>query len=119
MPQLPWYEDGLRFQCLGCGQCCTGEPGYVWVDDAEIAALAAALNVDVDQFERSYVRRVGKKKSLVELPGGDCVFFDPPRPALFALRRPAHPMPHLALLALQRPLAGCVGRNVPRLPRKW
>ncbi len=72
----PLDEDGLRFQCLGCGQCCTGEPGYVWVDAAEIAALAAALKLDVDQFERSYVRRVGRKKSLIELPGGDCVFFD-------------------------------------------
>jgi uncharacterized protein len=75
-PKLPWYDDGLRFQCTACGQCCTGEPGFVWVDDAEIAALAAALKMDVDKFEKSYVRRVGKKKSLVELTGGDCVFFD-------------------------------------------
>ena len=36
----PWYADGLRFACTQCGNCCTGEPGFVWVNDAEIAAIA-------------------------------------------------------------------------------
>lgn len=71
-----WYRDGLRFQCTGCGDCCTGAPGYVWVDEEEIAALAAHLQVEVEEFERKYVRRVGRRKSLIELAGGDCVFFD-------------------------------------------
>ena len=39
----PWYSDGLKFDCTGCGDCCTGDPGYVWVSRAEIEALAAAL----------------------------------------------------------------------------
>ncbi|MCH7752933.1 MAG: YkgJ family cysteine cluster protein, partial [Planctomycetes bacterium] len=39
----PWYQDGLRFKCTGCGNCCTGSPGYVWVNQAEINALAAHL----------------------------------------------------------------------------
>jgi Fe-S-cluster containining protein len=76
MPAKSWYEDGLRFRCLGCGRCCIGEPGFVWVDAAEIAVLAAALHMETGQFEEAFVRSVGKKKSLVELPDGDCVFFD-------------------------------------------
>ena len=36
----PWYRDGLAFTCTRCGACCTGAPGYVWVDADEIAALA-------------------------------------------------------------------------------
>jgi uncharacterized protein len=72
----PWYHEGLRFHCVGCGGCCTGEPGYVWVNKAEIAALAAAVGTDIEQFEKECVRWVGMRKSLVELPGGDCVFFD-------------------------------------------
>ncbi|MGA2033421.1 MAG: YkgJ family cysteine cluster protein [Thermoguttaceae bacterium] len=75
-PNEPWYQKGLRFQCAQCGDCCTGAPGYVWVDKAEIAALAAALQLDVGPFESRYVRRVGRRKSLIELAGGDCVFFD-------------------------------------------
>jgi Fe-S-cluster containining protein len=43
---------------------------------AEIEGLAAALGVDVTQFEQQFVRRVGRRKSLVELLNGDCVLFD-------------------------------------------
>ncbi|HWC91004.1 MAG TPA: YkgJ family cysteine cluster protein [Pirellulales bacterium] len=72
----PWYGDGLRFQCTQCGNCCTGAPGYVWVNRDEIAALAKRLDLSDDEFQRQYVRRVGARLSLVEYPNGDCVFFD-------------------------------------------
>lgn len=72
----PWYQDGLRFTCTQCGDCCTGAPGFVWVNKEEIGAMAKALKVDVEFFEKHYVRLVGIRKSLVELPNGDCVFFD-------------------------------------------
>ncbi len=71
----PWYRDGLKFKCTGCGDCCTGAPGFVWVTNAEIAALAAAIGIDAAEFERRYVRKVGIRKSLKEWSNGDCVFF--------------------------------------------
>jgi Fe-S-cluster containining protein len=74
--QEPWFKDGLRFRCTQCGECCSGAPGYVWVNQEEIVALAARLGLDVDEFARRYTRRVGVRRSLVELPGGDCVFLD-------------------------------------------
>lgn len=73
----PWYKDGLRFKCTGCGDCCTGAPGYVWVNKADIAALAEETQLSVAAFERTYVRQVGVRKSLREYADGDCVFFDP------------------------------------------
>jgi Fe-S-cluster containining protein len=77
MADQPWYSAGLRFECTQCGDCCTGAPGFVWVNDAEIAALAALVGEpDVEQFEDKYVRKVGIRKSLREFPNGDCVFFD-------------------------------------------
>ena len=76
MSKTPWYRDGLRFKCTGCGDCCTGAPGYVWVTNDEIATLADGIQVEVEFFEKNYVRRVGIRKSLVEFPNGDCVFFD-------------------------------------------
>ena len=76
-PALPWYAEGLKFKCTGCGDCCTGAPGYVWVNKQEIADLATALGFDdVLKFEDKYVRKIGIRKSLVEFPNGDCVFFD-------------------------------------------
>ena len=76
MVELPWYHAGLRFTCTQCGQCCTGAPGFVWVNEEEIAALARLSDLDVEAFEYRYVRRVGARKSLREFPNGDCVFFD-------------------------------------------
>jgi len=72
----PWYKDGLQFQCTGCGDCCTGAAGYVWVNKAEIAGLAAETGLDVAEFEARYVRQIGIRKSLHEEANGDCVFFD-------------------------------------------
>ena len=72
----PWYEKGLRFQCTQCGDCCTGAPGFVWVNKAEIAALAELVGEDVASFEEQYVRNIGIRKSLQEFSNGDCVFFD-------------------------------------------
>jgi uncharacterized protein len=72
----PWYQAGLAFQCTGCGDCCTGEPGYVWVIQSEIDALATALGIDAAAFQAKFVRQVGQRKSLIERANGDCVFFD-------------------------------------------
>jgi Fe-S-cluster containining protein len=71
-----WYRDGLAFECTRCGACCTGAPGYVWVDEAQIARLAEFVGLTPEQFSRRYVRLVGDALSLIERPGGDCVFWD-------------------------------------------
>ena len=79
MSEQPWYQEGLRFRCTGCGNCCTGGPGFVWVNQAEIEALAHAIGeTDLNRFEKKYVCKIGIRKSLKELPESnwDCVFFD-------------------------------------------
>lgn len=76
MNDSPWFKDGLRFKCTQCGNCCTGAPGFVWVNKSEIAALALRFGLSVADFEQTYVREVGVRKSLVEFENGDCVFFD-------------------------------------------
>jgi Fe-S-cluster containining protein len=72
----PWYREGLAFACTRCGACCTGAPGYVWVIPEEIARLAEHRGEEVDDFSRKFVRRVGNRFSLIERPGGDCIFWD-------------------------------------------
>ena len=77
----PWYEDGLRFRCTVCGNCCTGPPGYVWVTDAEVAKLAQSLKLEDTEFRQKYVRKVGHRLSLNEQRRAngnyDCVFLKP------------------------------------------
>jgi Fe-S-cluster containining protein len=68
----PWYRDGLRFTCTQCGNCCSGDPGYVWLSGKEAKRIAACLGIEPDAFKKQHVRRVGLRYSLKELPNGDC-----------------------------------------------
>ena len=69
-----WYQKGLRFQCQpGCANCCGGDPGDVWVDDQEKAAIAAFMQLALKAFSRKYVRKVADGDSLREKRNGDCV----------------------------------------------
>ena len=72
----PWYQDGLRFQCTRCGHCCTGAPGYVWVNDAEMRAIAAFLGDPLEQATALNSRLASRGRTLREKANGDCVFYD-------------------------------------------
>ena len=72
----PWYDDGLRFTCTRCGHCCTGEPGFVWVNDDEVAAIAAARGEMVEEVIALHTRLANGRRTLREKVNGDCVFFE-------------------------------------------
>lgn len=72
----PWYRDGLHFTCTQCGNCCTGAPGVVWVDDEEIAAIAEFLDKPLGEIRLFHTRPVRGRVSLTEFANGDCTFFD-------------------------------------------
>jgi Fe-S-cluster containining protein len=70
-----WFNDGLRFECTGCGRCCTGGNGYVWVSEREVSRLAAHFEISLDDFGRRYLRRIGDRYALLEsVRDGACVF---------------------------------------------
>jgi uncharacterized protein len=74
--QEPWYQDGLRFTCTRCGACCTGEPGYVWVNEEEIAAIAELRGEPIEEVRALYTRKTPRGATLREQANGDCVFYD-------------------------------------------
>jgi Fe-S-cluster containining protein len=74
-PLEPWFNDGLRFKCTGCGKCCTGSPGYVYLSEKDISALAMHHNLAREEFLRKYTRYVDGQYALLEEPVTyDCVF---------------------------------------------
>lgn len=70
----PWYADGLRFRCTQCGNCCSGSPGYVWLNHQDMINIAEYLRMPLDHFTQTYVRRVKNDYSLKERHNYDCVF---------------------------------------------
>jgi Fe-S-cluster containining protein len=86
MSEKPWYHNGLNFKCTGCGQCCTGSPGYVWVNEKEIEAIANHLNISKDEFMKTHVRHVDGKYSLKEKSKYDCIFLKDNRCTIYSVR---------------------------------
>ena len=76
MSQQPWYKDGLHFTCTGCGNCCTGDPGVVWVNDDDIEQIAKHLDKSIGEIRLFHSRLVGSRTTLTEFANGDCTFFD-------------------------------------------
>ncbi len=73
--KLAWYKDGLRFGCTGCGKCCTGFPGRVWITPLEIKKLAKLLELDETEFLKKYTRTIDGRPALKEhMTTYDCVF---------------------------------------------
>lgn len=85
----PWYQDGLRFKCTGCGKCCTGSPGYVWISPEETLAMAEQLKITAEEFIKKYTRLVGGRLALLERRKGndyDCIFLEGKRCNVYEAR---------------------------------
>ncbi len=84
---MSWYKDGLRFKCTGCGDCCTGAPGHVWVTEKEIVGMAETFKITPEAFSKKYTRLVGSRLSLIEDPHTyDCVFLEDKKCQLYNAR---------------------------------
>lgn len=74
MKKQEWYQDGLKFSCTQCGNCCSGDPGYVWATKEEIRRIAEFLGREDGWLDGKHLRRVGFRYSLTERRDGDCIF---------------------------------------------
>ncbi|ANE35817.1 putative Fe-S cluster-containing protein [Campylobacter iguaniorum] len=78
-------EDGFSYcfdpqKCQSCGgKCCTGENGYIWIDEDEMSKLSRYLDLDIANFKSIFTYQVGVRFSLKEKEyngGFACVFFN-------------------------------------------
>ncbi|MDE3055952.1 MAG: YkgJ family cysteine cluster protein [Verrucomicrobiota bacterium] len=70
-----WIRKGLRFHCTGCGGCCGGAPGYVFLGLQDLKRLAEHHSLPLKTFLERYARRVDKRWALIDRPGTyDCIF---------------------------------------------
>ncbi len=72
-----WYEDGIRFECHGCGACCTdrGDYAYVFLNRGEEKALARHLGLSVPAFLKRHTQTVDGYVTLKSRKKR-CVFLD-------------------------------------------
>lgn len=74
-PPEPWFSQGLRFKCTGCGKCCTGSPGYVFLSKPDLEALSSHFSLAQEEFAARYTYQVDERISLLDRPGSsECIF---------------------------------------------
>ena len=70
-----WFEGGLRFKCTGCGKCCTGSSGSVYLSPVDLERLAKFFQLPTGSFARKYTRVIKGRRALIDGAGShDCVF---------------------------------------------
>ncbi len=88
--QEPFYQDGLRFSCEGCSNCCRYEPGYVFLSRRDIYRLASFLHATYKEITEKYCRPVAihdiKRLSLKEKQNYDCIFWENNRCSVYKAR---------------------------------
>jgi Fe-S-cluster containining protein len=71
----PWFSEGLKFKCTGCGKCCTGSPGYVFLSSTDLERLASHFSLSPEEFAANFTYRVDDKISLIDQKDtSDCIF---------------------------------------------
>lgn len=120
-----WFQQGLRFKCTGCGKCCTGTPGYVWLLEEEIDKMAEFLQISREDFVKKYTRQVGNRLALKEVKRNqdyDCTFLKGKQCTIYGVRpKQCQTFPwwqeHLSSKeAWEEAAQGCEGINHPEAP---
>ena len=81
-----FFDDGLQFECTGCGKCCTGESGTIFVNDREAGEIAAHLNMEKPAFLSRHAYPVKDGHSIKEKRNGDCIFLQGKRCGIYEVR---------------------------------
>ncbi len=81
-----FFDAGLRFECTGCGRCCTGAPGTVFMNRETSERIAAHLGLSRAVFLRRYAYPFKGGHSLREKPNGDCIFFSEGKCDIYPVR---------------------------------
>ncbi len=85
-----WFAEGLRFKCLGCGRCCRGEAGGIFLRREDERRVAAFLGLSVDELRRRFETQRWRFPSLKERIGGACVMLDEGARCKIYVVRPVH-----------------------------
>lgn len=81
--ELPWFSDGLKFKCTGCGKCCTGAGGYVFLSQQDLNHLSERFHMEEKQFLQKYCRYVDGQYALLDKPNTDCIFLQDNRCSVY------------------------------------
>lgn len=71
-----WWQDGIRFECQGSGQCCVSrdEYGYVYMTKEDRIRMAQSLDIPTPEFTKEYCIKEDGIYHLKDGQDGRCLF---------------------------------------------
>ncbi len=71
-----WYQDGIRFECTACGDCCRthGEYAFVFLAARDVTAIADHLGMSRIDFLNAYCASDADGAIYLRKVEGDCDF---------------------------------------------
>jgi len=68
-----WYDEGLRFSCLKCGNCCraNGDYAFVYVTTEEVKRVMGHLDIPRKEFMRNHCSRL-EGRTIIKFKDGAC-----------------------------------------------
>lgn len=88
MGKIKFYENGLRFECTGCGACCRIEDGYVEITLEELSRVSDYLGLEMVVMMERYILRQ-KEPGIFEIKSGEdraCIFLKENRCQIYDVR---------------------------------
>src|ERR1044072_7741905 len=78
MEPKPWYSNGLRLQCTGCGNCCRnhGEYSFVNLTEVELRAIPQYLGITREEFLDRYCTKEPGSLWTLRMDSPACPFLD-------------------------------------------
>lgn len=70
-----FYDNGLQFECTGCGECCKYSDAVVYVTDEEITAIAGYLQLSDAEFALNYIGAF-RGEWVLKSRGDACIFLN-------------------------------------------
>ena len=73
-----YQQQALRFECTGCGKCCTGNNDhYIAMNKVEAERIRKYLDISESWFRRRYVSHLTRNTLTARMKDGRCSFLDP------------------------------------------
>jgi uncharacterized protein len=80
-----FYDNGLNFECTGCGKCCEYSDAEVYLNESDIDRICAYLTITSESFIKTYCRTV-KGKQVLKSNKSHCIFLNEKRCKIYSAR---------------------------------
>lgn len=73
-----WYEDGIEFECISCGDCCKthGEYAFVYLSEVDLDRISLFLKMTRIDFLNAYCAADSEGDVHFAKLQGDCSFLE-------------------------------------------